>query len=69
MIRLLKILSFIGLGFSILPSMLVFAGKMELEWHYNLMAFGMLLWFATAVFWVKAESHEAPTQREDSQME
>jgi hypothetical protein len=50
---LLKIISFAGLGLTILPSVLVFAGTISFELHTNLMFIGMLLWFATAPFWMK----------------
>lgn len=48
----LKIVSFAGLVLTILPSLLVFAGRMELETHYHWTLAGTVLWFATAPFWM-----------------
>lgn len=53
MTLLLKILSFIGLVLTIVPSVLVFTDGIAFDMHTNLMFFGMLLWFSTAPFWMK----------------
>jgi len=55
---LLIILSVIGLMLTILPSVLVFNGIIEMKSHYMLMAIGMIVWFATAPFWMKSKSLE-----------
>lgn len=52
----LKILSFAGLGLTIVPSLLVFAGQLEMQTNLRLMVVGMLLWFGTAVFWIKPDA-------------
>jgi hypothetical protein len=49
---LLKAGSIIGLGLTVLPSVLVFAGRLTWSTHAVLMAVGALLWFATAPFWM-----------------
>lgn len=49
---LVKILSFIGLGLSIVPAILVFQGAITSENCKNLMAVGTLLWFVTAPTWM-----------------
>jgi hypothetical protein len=49
---LLRILSYIGLLLTVVPSVLVFAGSISLDLHKQLMAAGMLLWFLTAPFWM-----------------
>lgn len=51
----LKSVSYLGLALSIVPSLLVFAGRLSMETNLNLMAVGMVLWFATAVFWIKRD--------------
>lgn len=48
----LKIVSFAGLLLTILPSLLVFGGRMELGTHYHWTLAGTVLWFATAPFWM-----------------
>jgi hypothetical protein len=49
---LLKLLSFAGLGLTILPAFFVFGGIITWNTHATLMFAGMVLWFATAPFWV-----------------
>ena len=38
---------------TILPAILIFFGKIELETHRNIMAVGMVVWFLTAPFYAK----------------
>lgn len=52
---LLIILSVIGLGLTIIPSILVFIQDISLESHKQLMLVGMILWFAAAPFWIKEQ--------------
>ncbi len=52
---LLIILSAIGLGLTIVPSVLVFIQDISLESHKQFMLIGMILWFATAPFWIKEQ--------------
>lgn len=49
---LLKIISFIGLGLSIVPAILVFGGQMEPDTCKQLMFLGTILWFLTAPSWM-----------------
>lgn len=55
---MLKILSYSGLALTGIPSILLFTGSIEHETHLRLMGAGMILWFATAVFWIKPTSLE-----------
>ena len=48
----LKIISFIGLGLTIIPSVLVLSGVMNISLNKLLMAAGMVLWFSGAYFWI-----------------
>lgn len=48
----LKTLSYGGLVLTILPSLLVLSGRMELETHYLWTLAGTILWFSTAPFWI-----------------
>jgi hypothetical protein len=52
---LLIIISIIGLGLTIIPSILVFMQDISLESHKQLMLIGMILWFATAPLWIKEQ--------------
>lgn len=54
--KLLKIISFLGLGFTFLPSVFVLKGWISLENHFSLMIIGMILWFSTSPFWMKSKS-------------
>lgn len=54
--KLLMVLSFAGLAFTMVPSILVLYGTIELEDHFLFMIIGMVLWFATAPFWMKGTS-------------
>jgi hypothetical protein len=54
--KVLIIVSYAGLAFTILPSILVLKGVLNLQNHFWLMSVGMVLWFATAPFWMKSKS-------------
>ncbi|MFT2010478.1 hypothetical protein ACMA1I_17520 [Pontibacter sp. 13R65] len=53
---LLKLISYIGLLLTVVPSILVFLGQIELSFHKTLMFVGMLMWFLTAPFWLNKQS-------------
>lgn len=55
---LLRLLSYLGLTLSVGPSFLVWKGVLSMQANLNLMAAGMLLWFLTAVFWIKEDRPE-----------
>jgi len=59
MTPLLKVLSFLGLGLTVVPSFLVFADVIVWGTHATLMLVGTLLWFATSPFWIKEDVAEA----------
>ncbi len=48
----LKIISFIGLLLTIVPSFFVFANRLPIEMHYTLMLIGTFVWFLSAPFWM-----------------
>jgi hypothetical protein len=54
--RILQGLSLVGLGLTVIPSLLVFRGVISLETHHLLMAAGMLIWFVSAPFWLRKRS-------------
>ena len=49
---LLKIISYIGLILTLIPSFLVFLKVIELDTNKYLMLFGTLLWFGCSPFWM-----------------
>ena len=51
---LLIISSYIGLALSIIPSVLVFLGKIDMPTNTTLMAVVLLLWFGTSRFWINS---------------
>ena len=55
---ILKIISYSGLALTILPSIFVFKGVIELKTHFILMGIGLVVWFATAPLWMKSVSLE-----------
>ncbi len=52
---ILKTISYIGLAVSIVPAFLFFAGVLSKQVYINLMIVGMVMWFGTAIFWVKRD--------------
>jgi hypothetical protein len=52
MTTLLKLISVAGLGLTVVPSFLVFAGAITWQTHATLMLVGTVLWFASASFWM-----------------
>lgn len=53
--KVLITISVIGLMLTIIPSILVFTQNMTMDTHKQLMAVGMIMWFGTAVFWIKEQ--------------
>lgn len=51
----LKIISYLGLGLTVIPAFFVFSGTLTWGAHATLMAIGALLWFATAPFWLLSD--------------
>lgn len=58
---MLKIGSLIGLVLTILPPILFFLGKVEMEFMKLWMGIGMVLWLVTAPFWIN-KKHKEPRQ-------
>jgi hypothetical protein len=52
---LLQIISYAGLAMSIVPALLVYHGSISMDAYYKLMVLGMVLWFGSAIFWIKPE--------------
>ena len=54
----LRLVSYLGLALSVVPAFFVLAGSLSTPAYYKIMNAGMVLWFATAVFWIKPEQTE-----------
>lgn len=54
----LKIISYLALAGTIIPSMLVFFGDMDLQTNKNIMTISMIVWFATVPFWINKKIDE-----------
>ncbi len=55
---LLKILSYLALAGTIVPSIMVFMEKMDIDTNKNIMTVSMVIWFITAPFWVNKKAEE-----------
>jgi len=54
----LKIISYIGIGLTIIPSILFLMDKIELPQLKLYMLIGVFVWFGSAVFWVGKKKDE-----------
>ena len=52
---ILQVISFLGLALSIIPAFLVFGAIIFKETYLWLMILGMVMWFSTAIFWIKRD--------------
>jgi len=58
---LLKMVSAVALGLTVVPAFLVFAGNMTWRTHAALMLVGAVLWFGSAPFWMHESADEPGT--------
>lgn len=55
----LKIISYLALAGTIIPSLMVFFGDMDLQLNKNIMVISMIIWFVTAPLWINNKADEA----------
>ncbi len=55
---ILKFVSYLALVGTIIPSLLVFMGNMNLQTNKNIMTISMIIWFATVPFWINKKIDE-----------
>jgi hypothetical protein len=55
---ILKIISYLALAGTIIPSLLVFFGDMDIQVSKNIMAASMVVWFVSAPFWINRKADE-----------
>lgn len=55
---LLKIISFIALAVTLVPSFLVFKGIISPELSKSLMLIGTIVWFVSASFWMNTSDEK-----------
>jgi len=53
--RILQTISLVGLVVTVLPAFLVFGGIVSKQTHVHLMLLGMVMWFGTAIFWIRRD--------------
>jgi len=51
----LQLISFLGLALTIIPAFLAFGDILSKETYLWLMVLGMVMWFSTAIFWIKRD--------------
>ena len=56
----IQLLSYLGLGLTVVPSFFVLAGALPLSTHKTLMLVGTVLWLASAPFWMFRRKSEVP---------
>lgn len=61
--NIVKIISFLSLAGTIIPSFLVFFGELDNQSNKLIMAISMVLWFFTAPFWINGNRNQ--TQQTD----
>lgn len=54
----LKIISYLALAGTIIPSLMVFFGDMDLQLNKNIMVISMIIWFVTAPLWINNKADE-----------
>lgn len=54
----LKSIGYLGLTLTLLPSLFVFAGTLEVSTYKQLMLVGTLLWVLSAPFWINKDGGE-----------
>jgi EamA domain-containing membrane protein RarD len=58
MVTLIKLISYIGLGLSIIPAILVFQESITADTCKTLMTIGTIMWFTTAPSWMNKAEEE-----------
>ena len=56
---ILKIISYLALAGTIIPSLMVFFGDLDLQMNKTIMTISMIVWFVTVPFWINKKSDEA----------
>ncbi len=59
---LIKIISYISLGLTLIPSFLVFTGNISFDSNKMLMFIGTIIWFISAPSWMNKTDNEEVVQ-------
>ena len=54
----LKTLSYLALAATIVPPLMVFLGNLDINIYKQIITIAMVVWFATAPFWINKKSEE-----------
>ena len=63
--NLLKLLSLVGLILSIVPPVMLFLGKMQMDSMKFWMGVGMVVWMVTAPFWINKKMEDGRPKTEE----
>jgi len=63
--NLLKLLSLVGLILSIVPPVMLFLGKMQMDSMKLWMGVGMVVWMVTAPFWINKKMEDGRPKMEE----
>lgn len=55
---LMSLLTIVALGLTVIPSLLVFNGMIDIDLHKKLMTVGTVLWFIAAPIWFREDRGE-----------
>lgn len=53
--KILKTISYLGLAVTLVPSILVYTGIINLDQNKTLALIGTLIWFGSAPFWINKQ--------------
>lgn len=51
--KIMAVIAIVALGLTVVPSLLVFNGMIEIDLHKKLMLTGTVLWFISAPVWFR----------------
>lgn len=54
----LRYLSYLALAVTLIAPFFVYLGRLTLDTYYPIMTGAMVVWFASAVCWIKPHRHE-----------
>ncbi|WP_430908188.1 hypothetical protein [Maribacter sp. 2-571] len=57
--KVIQIVSFLGLGLTVIPSFFVFAEMLSISHYKTMMLVGTLLWLFSAPFWINGTKDAA----------
>jgi hypothetical protein len=59
MTLVLRLVSYLALALTVASPLLLWSGRLSVETNLHVLAVAMVLWFGSAIFWIKPEKHDA----------